>query len=175
MLRLIARRWAKIKYIFSQEVEAASNELNAKLAASLSAEKRALAARINKDADEIEQSIKDTDEKLEKGFWECENGHESDSMPNVRPAKDRVANLCVVNVNGKECGAEVNIVRRSDMTGQEKYESDKERGEAQKIADSKRQQAKAEEENADNSERTGKYLQGLAQNNRTLAEKIRSL
>jgi hypothetical protein len=61
------------------------------------------------------------------------------------------------------------------MTGQEKYESDKERAEAEKMAKSKRDQAKTEEENLTNSEKTAKYFQGLADNNRKVAEKIKAL
>jgi hypothetical protein len=72
-------------------------------------------------------------------------------------------------------GKIMKLVERSRMTGQEKYESDKERGEAEKIAQNKRDQAKAEEENAANSERTAKYLQGLAECGRALANQIRNL
>lgn len=61
------------------------------------------------------------------------------------------------------------------MTGQEKYESDKDRGEAEKVAQSQREQAKAEGENAANSEKTAKYFRDLATNNRTIADKIRRL
>jgi len=67
------------------------------------------------------------------------------------------------------------FIKRSEMSGQEKYESDKERGEAEKIAQNKRDQAKATEEEAANSERTAKYLQGLAESGRALANKIRNL
>ncbi len=42
--------------------------------------------------------------------------------------------------------------------------SDRERREAEKIAESKRQQAKAEEENVANSEKTAKYFRGVAAN-----------
>ena len=61
------------------------------------------------------------------------------------------------------------------MSGQEKYESDKERKEAQTIAENKRATAKAEEENAVGSEKAAQYFKGQAANNRQVADKIRAL
>ena len=69
----------------------------------------------------------------------------------------------------------VNFISLATMTGQEKYESEKERKEAQDIASSKRAQAKAEKDNADGSEKAAKYFQGQAQSNRAIADKVRSL
>jgi hypothetical protein len=175
MIRFAARIWAKHKYVFSQYAEAATNDLNAGLSLRLAGEKRTLIQKLNKEADDIEANIKSVDEKLTAGYWECEGGHEWASMPKVRPTKDRPANLCVVRVNGNECGGEVKLIKREQMTGQEKYESDKERGEAEKIAKSKREQAKAEEGNLADCEKTAKYFKGLADNNRKVAEKIKSL
>jgi hypothetical protein len=175
MLRFIARRYAKAAYVFRQEVEASTNELNAGLALRTAAEKHKLAAQLTEQADQMDARIKEMDAKLETGFWECENGHEWESMPNVRPDAKRPANLCVVNVDGKECGGEVKLIKRDQMTGQEKYESDRERKDAEDLSKAKRDQAAAEEDNAAQSEKAAKYLQALATNIRNTTEKIRKL
>jgi hypothetical protein len=129
MFRALARWWAKRKYTWKQEVEAATNDLHAGLSLRLAAEKRAQIEQLNGEADAIEENIK--------------------------------------KVDAEDAGKEI--------TAQEKYESDRERREAEKIVDSKRQTAKAEEENAVGSEKAAKYFQGQAANNRTVADKIRAL
>ena len=80
MLTFIAKRYAKLRYRFAQLTEAASNELNAGLALRNATEKRDLAAQLTKQADEMDARTKELDGKLEKGFWECENGHETESI-----------------------------------------------------------------------------------------------
>jgi hypothetical protein len=72
------------------------------------------------------------------------------------------------------------------MTGQEKYESDKERKEAEKISADKRAAAKTEsasrraaakeeEDKAEGGEQTAKVFRANAENARTVANKIRAL
>jgi hypothetical protein len=167
MLRTFARWFARKKYIFSQEVEAATNDLNAGLSLRLATEKRALIEKLNKEADEMDARIKEVSELEEKGFMLCDNGHENAGAVIHKDGVDM--NACF------ECGAPTRLIKRDQMTGQEKYESDKERKEAEKIEKQKRDQAKAEEENAINGEKTAKYFNGLAANNRTIAERIRQL
>lgn len=164
MLRMFARWWARKKYVLSQEVEAATNDLNAGLSLRLSTEKRALIEKLNKEADEMDARIKEVSEMEEKGFYSCENGHENASARHG----DGLSG-CL------NCNSISKFIKRSEMTGQEKYESDKERKEAEDVAKSKRDQAKAEEENAANGEKTAKYFHGLAENNRTIASRIRHL
>ena len=77
--------------------------------------------------------------------------------------------------NGKECGGEGKLIKRDEMSGQEKYESDKDRKDAEGIAKSKREQAKAEQENVEGSKKSAVYFQGLAKNGRALADKIRAV
>lgn len=161
MLRTIAKWWAKKKYIWKQEVEASTAELHAGLSFRLAGEKRALIAQLNKDAEDIENNIKSVDEKMAAGYWECANGHENTNVAE--------ADSCV------DCFKPAKFISQGTMTGQEKYESDKERTEAEKIAENKRATAKAEEENAAGSENTAKYFQDQAKNNRQIADKIRSL
>lgn len=171
MLRLIAKWFAKTRYVFNQHVEAATNDLNAGLALRTAQEKRDLAARITKDADEMDARIKELDTKMEQGFWECENGHEYFDPQ----AADRTLTASGVICRQCDYKTEMKFIKRDLMTGQEKYESDKERAEAQKMAADKRAQAKTEEDNAANSEKTAQYFRNLAQNNRTVAEKVRRL
>lgn len=76
MIRVLAKWWAKRQYIWKQEVEAATAELHAGLSLKLATEKRAQIEQLNKEADAIDANIKAVDEKLAKGYWECESGHE---------------------------------------------------------------------------------------------------
>jgi hypothetical protein len=166
MFRFIAKVAAKIIFRWKQELEGGTNEIAAALATRNAQEKRELVARVTKEADDMEARIKEAADMEEKGFWECENGHETAGIPNVDAG---------VSVWNCECGSPAKFIKRDQMSGQEKYESDKDRGEAEKLAQSKRDQAKAEEENAANSEKTAKYFRDLAANNRKVADKIRNL
>jgi len=168
MFGFIAKRYAKTRYVFNQLTEAATNDLNAGLSLRLATEKRALIEKLNREADEMDARIKQVGEMEEKGFWLCGKcGAENVDAPAV-PQVEGVTIHC-------ECGDAMKLIKRDQMTGQEKYESDKERKEAEDIAKQKREQAKAEEENAVNGEKTAKYFHGLAENNRTIATRIRQL
>jgi hypothetical protein len=57
MIRFIARRVAKLQYIFKLEVEARSNEINAQLAVNRAKEKRAFIDQLNREADDIDANI----------------------------------------------------------------------------------------------------------------------
>jgi len=193
MLRFLGRRWAKINYIFRQEKEAATNELLSKLALRTAGEHRDLAAKLSADADTMDARIKEVAEMEEEGFWVCENGHEdSSTKPPFRECeecrskpgspilcsdclkrRDEVAQTAPFRCHN--CGKPGEFIKRDQMSGQEKYESDKERGEAQKMADQKRAQAKAADEDAANSEKTARYFRDLAESNRTVADRVRRL
>jgi hypothetical protein len=180
MFRFIAKVAAKITYRWRQEVEAETNLLHAGLATRLAQEKRELVARITNETDDMDARIKEVSEMEEKGFWLCEDGHEDDCSCALPPSIPIVHTFdChLKSVNGeRQCqdGKPMKYIRRDQMAGQEKYESDKDRGEAEKVVQSKREQAKAEEENAANSEETAKYFRDLAANNRTIADKVRRL
>jgi hypothetical protein len=168
MFRFIARQWARIAYVFRQETEAATNEINAGLANRTAVERRGLIETLNKEADEMDARIKEVCELEERGYWLCENGHEDTALPSVPQDPGH-------EIHCPACAEPMKLIKRDLMTGQEKYESDKERKDAEDMAKSKREQAKAEEENAANGEKTAKYFHGLAENNRTIAERIRQL
>jgi len=167
MFRFIAKIAAKVQYIWRQEIEAHTNELHAGLAQRNAQEKRNLVAQLTNDADVMEARIKEVAELEEKGFWMCENGHEVGNdarMHNSEPLPG-----CPT------CHKPAKLIKRDQMTGQEKYESDKDRGEAEKIAQSNRDKAKQLENEAGEGEKTAKYFRDLAANNRKVADRIRNL
>lgn len=165
MLSFIARHWARTRYAFNQLTEAATNDLNAGLALRTADEKRKLAGQLTEQADQMDARIKEVAEMEEKGFYSCENGHEG-SIGDLKGSDQWVCSVCY---------APAKYIKRDQMIEQEKYESDRERKDAEDLAKAKRDQAKAEEEGAGESEKAAKYFKGLAQSNRSLADKIRKL
>jgi hypothetical protein len=67
---------------------------------------------------------------------ECQNGHEKADAFIPENAVDDTVRRCL------DCKMPTHFIKRDQMSGQEKYESDKERGEAQKTAENKRQTAR---------------------------------
>jgi hypothetical protein len=140
----------------------------------------------------MDARIKEMDTNLDTGFWECENGHELQTAQ-LGPVADDFKEcpecakkpgtppLCTDCIERRqphlcaECQAPVKLIKRDQMTGQEKYESDRERKDAEDLSKAKRDQATAEEDNATQSEKAAKYLQALATNIRNTTEKIRKL
>jgi hypothetical protein len=61
------------------------------------------------------------------------------------------------------------------LAGQEKYEADKEKDDAKKIAAQKRQAAEQEATNVSEGEKTAKYFRDMANNSRIVADKIKRL
>jgi len=129
MLRFFARFYAKRRYIWHQELEAANHDLNASLSALRAKEKRALVAQLNAEADAIDAHIKTQEESEEY----------------------------------------------KALTGQAKYEADKEKKDAQNIAEAKRAQAKEEGKLIEGGEATAKHFRQQAANGRATAEKLRKL
>jgi hypothetical protein len=150
MLRLIARWWAKVWYLLRLEFEGATAEINAKLSGNRAAERRALAEQLNSEADEIEENIKRLSEMEVVGYWLCERGHESATMPVSFDSKEVV----LPPKDCYKCHAPVKRIRRSEMSGQEQYESDREKRDAEKIIEQKRAQAKSESEHISGGEQT---------------------
>jgi hypothetical protein len=79
MMKLLARWWARRRYIWKQDFEATLEELQAALSAQRAQEKRDAAVQLRKNADDMEARVKQMAEMEEKGFWLCENGHEKDA------------------------------------------------------------------------------------------------
>jgi len=182
MLSLFARIWAKWKYRFELLHEAYRTEINAQLAENRAAEVRTLVTQLRAKADDMENRIKEYAEKEEKGFWLCEKGHETSSDCSCA----RPGDIAIVHVEGchaepsefkkcPQCGAATKFIKRSEMTGQEKYESDKERKDAETMAEQNRQLATEKEKTAEGGEQTAKTFRAQAENARLVAEKIRNL
>jgi len=169
MIRSVAKWWATIAYRWKLESEAGTNEVNAGLAAKNAQAKRQLVDRLNKEADAIEARVKQMVEMLEKGYWECEDGHEhpTASVPYGNTADAQWANC--------ECGKPMKLISRATMSGKEQYESDKEREDVEKIAAERRAQAKEEEHNATQGEAAIKFFKEQAANARATADKVRKL
>jgi hypothetical protein len=167
MIKFLAKRWAKWNYIFQLEFESAKGDLNADLAKRNTNEKRKLVERLNKEAEDIDKRIAEMKVLEEQGYWLCENGHEKgDAFIPTRDGEGRTR---------LECNEPTKLVKLSEMTAQERYESERERNEAEKVGESKRQQANAESENVTGGDQTEKHLRGLADNARAVADKIRKL
>jgi hypothetical protein len=184
MLRILAKVWARLAYRWQNETQAHTAELNAGLSTRLAGQKHTLAAQLNKEADDIEKRIAEVSALEDAGYWLCVNGHERRLCSCAlfgQVAIVHVTGCPLEPVNGvvkcaeKNCDKPMKLIKRELMSGQEKYESDKERGEAEKIVANKRQQAKAEEDNAAGSEKTAKYFLDQATNSRAVADKIKKL
>jgi hypothetical protein len=193
MTKFFARLWAKHSYVFQLEHEAARTEINARLAENLAAERRQTVAKLcaeadevesklNKEADELDARIKEYSAKEEAGFWLCENGHES---PEPLYSK-AFSGIELSPPFCPTCQKPAKHVKRSEMTGQEQYESDKERRDAEKMSaekraaaktesTSRRAAAKEEEDKAEGGEQTAKVFRANAENARIVANKIRNL
>jgi hypothetical protein len=136
MIRAYAKWKAKHDYILAEEKDAAMKDLNASAALYRAGQRRKEVKRMNAEAQKIEDTIKEVDEKMAKGFWQCECGRENLEVPAV-PQDEGAAIHC-------ECGKAMKLVRTDLMTGQEKYEAEKERN--VQMAAANRQAAKDNEE-----------------------------
>src|ERR1017187_1680987 len=77
MIRTLARWWARRKYVWKIEIEAVTQDLQADLSAQRAKEKRDMTAQLRKEADDMETRVKQMAEMEEKGFWLCDDGHET--------------------------------------------------------------------------------------------------
>jgi hypothetical protein len=115
----------------------------------------------------MDARVKQMAEMEEKGFWECENGHENESSIEI-PA-DNTGDRCIT------CNAPAKLISRATMTGQEKYESDKDRKEAEKLVAARREEIAAHQKDLGDQEQTARYFYGQAQSSRTLADNLRKV
>src|SRR2546430_15799551 len=78
MIRAFAKLWAKWRYLWKQEVDAATVEMNALATAARAGEKRLLMGRMNAQADAIEENMKRVAQEESGDYCECEKGHRKD-------------------------------------------------------------------------------------------------
>jgi hypothetical protein len=65
MIRLIAKWYAKLSYVFSLEIEGGKSDINAAIAKQNAEETRRIAAQLTAEADELEKNIKDVEAEEE--------------------------------------------------------------------------------------------------------------
>jgi hypothetical protein len=169
MIRLLARFWAKWEYVWKHETEAARNDLNAGLALKTADDKRALVKAFEDEAAVMKKRVAKVTEMEGKGFWLCEDGHEEPLSTAFEGIELELSRNC------SSCQKPMKHIRRDLMTGQEKYESDKDRNDVEKMIKEKRQLAEAEKDNVKGSEDASKYFRNLATHGRQTADKIRAL
>ena len=177
MIRYFAKVWAKVRYVFNEEVAAANHEINANASAYRANERRQQIKELTSQADSIEERIKDLDEKQEKGYWLCEDGHEFDASGYEGDlAKPEVAAaIAYGHKKCATCGKPSNFIKRDLMTGQEKYESEKERKEAEQMMEGLRAQIQQQEENIKTHQEHEKAFRQQAQRTREFAGLLRKL
>jgi len=168
MLRALATWFAKWKYILNKETEAGMHTWSARVSEQNAKATRELIVQLKKDADELDARIKHVAEMEEKGFWLCENGHEKNEAF-VQESIDDPTRRCL------ECKAPTKFIKRSEMTGQEQYESDKERKDVEKLLAGRRQEITDKETEAGQQDATAKYFRTQAESSRRLADSIRNL
>jgi hypothetical protein len=93
-------------------------------------------------ASTLEQGVKDVDEKMAKGLFECKGGHEIQFIRGKKSVKQIAEDekFCT------GCGKPTKLVRTDLLTGQEKYDNEKERREVEKMAEASRQAAQIRKE-----------------------------
>jgi hypothetical protein len=167
MLRAIVTWWARWKYILNKEHEAGLNLWSARVSEKKAKESRDLIVKLKNEADAYEARIKQMAEMEEKGFWLCENGHET--AEGIQPPPAPIVPNC------PECGKPAKFIKRDLMTGQERYDSDKDRKDAEKMLAAKRQEITDKETEVGQQEATGKYFRQQSESSRRLAESLRKL
>lgn len=113
-----------------------------------------------------------------KLFHEAETSSINAQLAQNRASEKRVF---IEQLNKEADDIEQNIAREEEteeykaLTGQEKYEADREKDEAKKIATEKRRAAEQEATNVSEGEKLAQYYRGNADNSRIVADKIRHL
>jgi hypothetical protein len=169
MIRSFAQWWARRKFIWKIEIEAVTQDLQADLSAQGAKEKRDLATQLRKEADDMETRVKQMAEMEEKGFWLCDDGHEAFSGVKPDGSDGDPFTDCPT------CGKPVKLIKRSEMTGQEQYESAKGRKEVETMIAEKRKLADRHETDAKGGDDTAKHFGRQAASSREVADRLRKL
>jgi len=154
--------------MWNKESDAGTNTWSARVAKRNAKISRDLIVKITAEADELDARIKHVADMEEKGFWLCENGHERTDVPLVPQDEGH-------EIHCGFCEKQMKLVKRSEMTGQEKYESDKDRKDAEKLLPARREEIANKETAAAEQDATAKYFSTQAESSRTLADAIRKL
>jgi DNA repair exonuclease SbcCD ATPase subunit len=168
MIHWLAQFWAKWVFVWDREVESGKHVWAAKVAERNAALTKTLIAQMTKEADDMDARVKQMAEMEEKGFWECENGHE-------RVVSNILETPSASDVPCPQCGKPAKFISRATMTGQAIYESDKDRKEAEKLVAARREEIAAHQKDLENQEQTARYFRGQAQSSRMLADNLRKV
>jgi hypothetical protein len=167
MFRAILTRWAKLSYRAKLEREAGLQIWMGRVQQAKGAAERKQATDMKADADAREARIKEMAEMEEKGFFTCENGHEQADAPSFFEGKEITAPKC------DACGKPLTLIKRATMSGQEKYESDKDRKESEDMLADLRTQIEAHEKQAGVHEAAADYFMTRAKQARAEADEVR--
>jgi hypothetical protein len=183
-MSIFAKWFAKRRYIWQEQLKAETLSINARSSERTVEKLKAFIQQLQAKADaadaqalSLEQGIKEVDEKMAAGFWQCENGHEwkpTTAFAGIEiqlPPKE-----CY------ECHEPVKLIKVATMSGQEKYENEKERREVEKMAEGARQEAAAirkeierQQADIDNHLAIAKSFNDQAKRTRDFAELLREL
>ena len=193
MIRSLARWYARRKYRWATELEAGVADLQAALSAQRAGQKRDMAAQLRKEAEGMEAHVASMTEMEEKGFWLCDNGHEkadaflrTSLKPDFKECDDCAKNPgspvlcddCLKRRAGRtclDCKAPTKFIKRDLMTGQEKYESDKQRKEVETMIAEKKKLADQYDTDAKGGEDTAKHFTRQAASSREVADRLQKL
>ena len=114
----------------------------------------------------MDARINQMDEMEVKGFWRCDNGHEKQTDDTIDSA---ALPKCEI------CGAPSKFMKRGLMSGQERYESDKDRKEAENTLAAKRQEIESKKSELEQQQAGANYFRGQAKSARQLADAIRNV
>lgn len=183
MLRLLAKRWAKLRYRFQEEVKSETLSINARSSERTAEKMKLFIQQLQAKADAadaqalgMEDNIKAVDEKMSKGFWQCEGGHEEPISAAFGGVELEISRTCC------SCQKSMKMVRTDLLTGQEQYENEKERKEVERMAEGARQKSaeirteiKRHEADIENHLAIAKSFNDQAKRTRDFAELLREL
>jgi hypothetical protein len=161
-------------YIYKLEIEAGAADINSRLADQNAANRRKTVAQLNDQAKQIDDHIAHEKEMLQKGFWECEDGH-AEEGPTPEELKEKAGEADVEPQLCAECKKPLKYVKWDRLTPKEQYDENKDQEDALKIAASKRQLALQEEGNAKGGEQMASKFRQDAQNSRQTADRVRKV
>jgi hypothetical protein len=105
--------------------------------------------------------------------------HEMNAGLSARRADEKRKLVAQLNAEADAIDKQISEGQQSEeyktLAGQDKYEADREKNDAKKIAESMRQLAEEEAKNAENGESTAKHFRQQAANGRATADRIRKL
>lgn len=170
MIRLLAKIWGKLSYRWKLETDAAKDDVNAGLADQLASARKSEAEKAEEEAKAIDENIEKETSHLKEGFWECSNGHEIEKEKLATGEPEKPGQFVCPT-----CKAEVRFLKLDELSGQDKYELEKELKDARNIADEKRKLAEGRLVQAKEGEDTAKHYRRQAKSGREAADRVKKI